>query len=72
MATASPKDVEKCLQGVDYPAKKQDLINHARAHGADQRVMETLQQLPEENFQSPIGVNKAIGEIGRQSGGTAR
>jgi hypothetical protein len=70
MATASPKEVEKCLQGVDYPAKKQDLIKHAQSHGADQRIMETLQQLPEENFQSPVGVNKAIGEIDRRSGRT--
>lgn len=69
MEHVSPKEVEKCLHGVDYPAKKQDLINHAKAHGADQRVMEALQQLPEENFQSPVGVNKAIGEIDRRSGG---
>jgi glutamine phosphoribosylpyrophosphate amidotransferase len=72
MATASPKEVEKCLQGIDYPAKKEDLINHAKSHGADQQVMETLEQLPEEEFQSPVGVNKAIGEINRQSGGTNR
>ncbi|HLI71064.1 MAG TPA: DUF2795 domain-containing protein [Ktedonobacteraceae bacterium] len=70
MDIASPKEVEKCLQGVDYPAKKQDLIQHAKAHGADQRVMETLQQLPEENFQSPVGVSKAIGEIGHRGGPT--
>lgn len=71
MATASPKEVEKSLHGVDYPAKKQDLINHAKSHGADQQVMETLKQLPEQNFESPIGVTKALGELDRRSGGTA-
>lgn len=71
MSTASPKDVEKCLKGVDYPAKKQDLMKHAQAHGADQQVMETLKQLPEQNFESPVGVTKAIGEMSRRSGGTA-
>ncbi|HVU65694.1 MAG TPA: DUF2795 domain-containing protein [Ktedonobacteraceae bacterium] len=71
MATASPKEVEKSLQGVDYPAKKQDLINHARSHGADQQVIDTLNQLPEQSFESPIGVTKALGELNRRSGGTS-
>lgn len=69
MAMASPKDVEKCLKGVDYPAKKQDLLKHAQEHGADPKVMETLKQLPEQNFEGPVGVTKAIGELDRRSGG---
>jgi len=66
MAHVSPVEVEKSLKGVDYPAKKQDLIKHAQKHGANQDVLETLKDLPEENFQSPIDVSKAIGEIDRQ------
>jgi hypothetical protein len=66
MAHVSPVEVEKSLKGVDYPAKKEDLIKHAQQQGANQDVLETLKELPEENFQSPIDVSKAIGEIDRQ------
>ncbi len=69
MPIASPKEVEKCLKGMDYPAKKQDLITHAQEHGANQQVMDTLKQLPEQNFEGPTGVSKALGEMERRSGG---
>ncbi|MBE3558712.1 MAG: DUF2795 domain-containing protein [Ktedonobacteraceae bacterium] len=68
MAQVSPKDVEKFLKGVDYPARKQDLIRHAQQQNADQRVLETLRQLPEQTFDGPIAVNRAIGEVERQAG----
>ena len=63
---ANPVEVEKSLKGMDYPAKKEDLIKHAQQQGANQDVLETLKDLPEENFQSPIDVSKAIGEIEHQ------
>ena len=65
MAHVSPVEVEKSLKGIDYPAKKDDLIKHAKQQGASQDVLETLKELPEENFKSPIDVSKAIGEIDR-------
>lgn len=66
MARVSPAEVEKSLKGVDYPAKKQDLVKHAQKQGADQDVIETLRELPEEEYNSPIDVTKAIGEKKRQ------
>lgn len=72
MPTASPKDVEKSLRGVDYPAKKQDLIKHAQSQGAEPQVMDTLKQLPEQTFDSPTSIAKAIGDIDRRSGGSPR
>jgi len=66
MARVSPAEVEKSLKGIDYPAKKEDLVKHAQQHGAKQEVLETLRELPEENFNSPIDVSKAIGEMQRQ------
>lgn len=71
MPMSSPKEVEKCLKGVDYPANKQDLLKQAQANGADQQVLETIKQLPEQKFEGPVGVTKAIGEMDRRSGGTA-
>ena len=64
----SPKDVEKFLKGVDYPATKEDLVKHAeQVREALPRVIETLKQLPDQTYDGPIAVSKAIGEIARRS-----
>jgi len=66
MAHANPVEVEKCLKGMNYPANKKDLIKHAQQQGANQDVIETLKELHNENFNSPVDVSKAVGEIDRQ------
>ncbi len=66
MAHTNPVEVEKSLKGVNYPAKKNDLIKHAQQQGASQDVLETLKDLREENFNSPVDVSKAVGEVDRQ------
>lgn len=63
---ANPVEVEKSLKGIDFPAKKQDLIKHAQQHGADQNVIETIKDLPREEFHTAADVTKAIGEINRK------
>ncbi|MEH1967394.1 MULTISPECIES: DUF2795 domain-containing protein [unclassified Nostoc] len=64
MAKANPVEIQKHLKGVDYPANKQDLIQHARKQGADQEIISLLEKLPEdEEFESPTDLNKAIGGI---------
>jgi hypothetical protein len=35
-------EVQKCLAGMDYPASRDDLVNHAREHGADEPMLEAL------------------------------
>ena len=66
MAHANPIEIEKCLKGMNYPAKKNDLIKHAQQQGANPDVIETLKELRDANFNSPVDVNKAISEIDRQ------
>ena len=66
MARANPIEVEKSLKGIDFPARKQDLVKHAQQHGADQNVLETIKSLPEEEFHNAADVAKAVGEISRQ------
>lgn len=66
MARANPVEVEKSLKGIDFPAKKDDLVKHAKQHGANQDVLETIQQLPKEEFFNAADVAKAIGEMDRQ------
>ncbi|HEX4208445.1 MAG TPA: DUF2795 domain-containing protein [Ktedonobacteraceae bacterium] len=57
----SPAEVEKFLKGVDYPAKKDDLVKYVKQE--TQQVCDILQKLPPETFNKPTDVAKAIGEI---------
>ncbi|MBD2496053.1 DUF2795 domain-containing protein [Nostoc sp. FACHB-280] len=64
MAKANPVEIQKHLKGMDYPASKQELVQHAQKQGADRKVLSLLEQLPDnEEFENPTDVNKAIGEI---------
>jgi hypothetical protein len=52
--------VQKFLEAVGYPASKRDLVREAKDQGADVRVRSTLERLPDEDFDSPAAVSKAI------------
>ena len=86
MAHANPIQIQKYLKGVDYPADKQTLIKTAKQQGADESVCASLDQLPDEEFQTPADVSAAFkgpsqdhaerggedGEDGEDSGGGRR
>ena len=48
---------------MDYPASKEEIVDHAKSKGADENIMQTLEQLPDESFETPADVSKAIGQI---------
>ena len=52
-------EIEKALKGMNYPANKQDLTQQAEQNNASQEVVEAIQNLPEDRFNSPIDVQKA-------------
>ncbi len=53
MAKVNPIQLQKYLKGVDYPASKQDLLERAKQEGADENVFSTLEQLPDEEYETP-------------------
>ncbi len=59
----NPIQVQKFLKGVNYPVSKQDLIKTAQREGADERVINTLNQLPDRSYDAPTDVTKEIGKI---------
>ncbi len=63
MAKVNPIQVQKFLKGVDYPVSKQDLIKRVEKEGADENVRSVIEQLPDEKYQTPADVSKAIGKI---------
>ncbi|HEY9699520.1 MAG TPA: DUF2795 domain-containing protein [Trichocoleus sp.] len=63
MAKPNPIQVQKDLKGMDYPASKQDLIDHAKKHGADKEVESLLNEIPDQDYETPAELSKALGQI---------
>ncbi|MCE5267645.1 MAG: DUF2795 domain-containing protein [Planctomycetaceae bacterium] len=61
--TLSPIELQEYLRGVRHPATKDSLCSAAKDSGAPPEVMETLQRLPDEDYDGPPAVMKAFGEI---------
>ena len=60
MAHANPIQIQKYLKGVDYPASKAALIKNAKKMGADESICASLEQLPDQDFQTPADVSEAF------------
>ena len=59
------------LQGIDFPAGRQDVLSHARQQSAPKAVMDQLQRLDDQRFSNMAQVMSAIGtggERGQSSG----
>ncbi|HPW68600.1 MAG: DUF2795 domain-containing protein [Desulfomonilia bacterium] len=56
----SAAEVQQFLHGIDYPARKDDLIKKARDNGASDDVMKLLRDFPDQDFSSPVDVSKAV------------
>ncbi len=60
---ANPVQVQKFLGGINYPCSKQDILKTAKSHGADENVLKLLQELPDQHYNKPTDVTKAIGKL---------
>lgn len=60
---ATPVQVQKFLEAVQYPVGKEELVKEAVRQGADERVRSTLERLPGKRFQGPTEVSEAIGTL---------
>ena len=59
----SPANVAHFLEGIDFPANKGDLIACAEQNGAPDAVIDVLNALPDEEFQSMADVMRAYGQV---------
>lgn len=55
---ASPIEVQKSLKDIDYPVRKKDLIQHAKKHGASDKVLAVLESLPDKEYANATDVSK--------------
>ncbi|MGB9930017.1 MAG: DUF2795 domain-containing protein [Methanosarcina sp.] len=68
----SPIEVQKALKDMSYPASKKDLIEHARKHKANDKVMEVLEDLPEKEYTNAVDVSKEFKGEGHEKGGRGK
>ncbi|GLX95425.1 DUF2795 domain-containing protein [Herbidospora sp. NEAU-GS84] len=61
-AKPNPIQLQKDLSGVDYPARRGDLVDAARSHGADDTTVKALQSIPDREYDGPNAVSKAVSE----------
>jgi len=47
---------------MDFPAKKGDLIQHAKENKADQNIIDILNDIPEKEYKTRLELNQQIGE----------
>lgn len=59
----NPIQMQKYLSGVDYPAHRGDLLEQARQHGADSQVLDALGRIPDQRYDGPSAVSKAVADL---------
>jgi hypothetical protein len=60
MANPDFIEVQKALSGVDYPATKQELVEHARGQGAGGEIVEALERISDREYDGPNAVSQEV------------
>ena len=56
----SPIDIQKALSGIEYPAQRDDVVEHAESQGGGDDVLEALKGIDDQEYDSPAAVSKAV------------
>lgn len=59
-AGQSPIDVSRHLKGIDFPAEKGDLVEHAKGNGAPSEVVQAIEAMPEQSYETMADVMKGF------------
>ena len=54
----SPIDIQKALKGMDYPATKEQILEHAK--GGDKEGIDALEKIDDREYEGPSGVSAAV------------
>lgn len=63
----TPADFARYLKGADFPADKEALKECARDNGADDSVLQSIDAMQEDEFQTMADVMKGFGDTSGQS-----
>ncbi|GAA1750545.1 MULTISPECIES: DUF2795 domain-containing protein [Streptomonospora] len=67
MAEPTFIEVQKALSGADYPSTRDGLVEHAKAHDADEGVIDALKRLPRQRYGGPNEVSRDIADVTGES-----
>ena len=62
----TPTSIARCLNGMDFPANKNEIMEYAEDNNADDELLDTLERLPEKQYGNMADVMQGIGQS-RQS-----
>jgi uncharacterized protein DUF2795 len=60
MANPSFIEVQKFLAGIDYPADRDELVEHAQENGAPDEIVEALQSIADRSYDGPNAVSEQV------------
>ena len=58
----NPIEVQKHLKGMSYPASKEDVVERARENGADDALIQAIENIDWKEFRGPDDVMEALGQ----------
>ncbi|MBB5897185.1 hypothetical protein BJ998_008444 [Kutzneria kofuensis] len=56
----NPIQMQKFLGGMEYPASKDQIVEHAKSKGADEAVLDGLKAIPDREYNGPNAVSQAF------------
>lgn len=61
-----PAQIGPFIKDINFPANKKEVIRHVQNSNADEEVIATLENLPNQKFNSSQELKRILGDIQRQ------
>ncbi len=61
-----PAQIGPFIKDINFPANKKDVIQHVKNSNANPEVIDTLENLPNQKFNSSQELKRILGDIQRQ------
>lgn len=62
MGGQSSSNIANYLKGIDFPASKDDIVIYAEDNSAPQEVLDVLENLPDQEFNSIADLMQGVGQ----------
>ncbi|HEX6470425.1 MAG TPA: DUF2795 domain-containing protein [Streptosporangiaceae bacterium] len=56
-------EVQRALSGMNDPASRKQLVEHAKSPGASQPIIRALTKIPDRDYEGPSGVSKEVANV---------
>lgn len=63
MSGRSPANIASFLEGLEFPASKDEVVDYAEDNNAPQEIIDVLEQLPDQEFLSMTDIMSGIGQV---------